>query len=51
MVVEIFCVFVCHMTLQDRATKALYDFFVRISSREITILPSTVAIDTMIMKM
>ena len=41
-------VFVCHITLQVHVIKAFYDFMVRSLSRYITILPSLVAIGTMI---
>ena len=41
-------VFVCHITLQVHVIKGFYDFMVRSLSRYITILPSLVAIGTMV---
>ena len=35
-------IFICHVTLQDHLVKAFYDFMVRCSSRQVTILPRLV---------
>ena len=43
-------VFVCHVTLQDYAIKAMYNFMIRNLSRYITILASFVAIDTVVVE-
>ena len=41
-------VFVCHVTLEDHAVKALCDSMVRSLSMYIAILPSSVAIGTVV---
>ena len=43
-------VFVCHVTFQDHVVKALIDVLVRSSSKSVTILPSFVAMNTMVVK-
>ena len=43
-------VFVCHVNLKDHVTKALNDFMVRRPLRYVTILPSLVAIGTVIVE-
>ena len=43
-------VFVSHMNLQDHVIKALNDYMVKSPSRYVTILPSLVAIGTVVVK-
>ena len=43
--------FVCRMILKDHMIKRLNDFMVRSSSRYVTILPSLVAIDPVVVEM
>ena len=43
-------VFVCHVTLEDHMIKVLNDFMVGSPSRYVTILPSLVAIDRVILE-
>ena len=43
-------IFVCEVTLQDHIIRALCDFMVRIPLRSVTILPSFVAIDTVVVE-
>ena len=45
-----FMISVYHMTLQDNVIKVLYEFIVRGSSRKAAILPSLVAICTLILE-
>ena len=42
--------FVCHVTLQDHEIKALNNFMVRSPLSYVTILPSLMAIGTVVMK-
>ena len=43
-------VFVCHMTLKDHMIKALNDFIVRSILRQVFILSSLMAIDTIVVE-
>ena len=43
-------VFVCHVTLQDHVIKALSNFMVKSPTKYVTILPSLVAIGTVIVE-
>ena len=43
-------VFVCHVTLEDHVIKALNNFVVRSPSGKIVVLPSLVAMDTVVVE-
>ena len=43
-------IFVYHVTLQDHMIRALYEFMVRSSSRQVTILQSLVALGTLVVE-
>ena len=44
-------VLVCHVTLQDHIIKALHDLLVSSPSRSVMILPSLMAIGTVVMEL
>ena len=43
-------IFLCHVTLQVHVIKVLNDFMVRSSSRQLIILPSLVAVGTIVVE-